>query len=158
LTQCDSRVFRYRTYLLWPPCVADADIIFCPVVSIFLFSSPNLSHRRLDVYHTSTHGVPCGPSANLECRSEMCCARLAGNTGRKKSPSRHGTSLLGYIFATKACIDNRKKNLLNSNVSPICSPNMVNFGLLAAEICWRVWGTLQISTGFASWQRYCTAL
>jgi len=26
-----------------------------------------------------------------------------------------------------------------------------------AEIGWRVWGTLQISTGFASWQRYCTA-
>jgi len=25
--------------------------------SIYLFSSPNLSHRRLDVYHTSTHGV-----------------------------------------------------------------------------------------------------
>ena len=23
----------------------------------FLFSSPNLSGRRLDVYHTSTHGV-----------------------------------------------------------------------------------------------------
>jgi len=31
---------------------------FCHVVSIFfLFSSPNLSRRRLDVYHTSTHGV-----------------------------------------------------------------------------------------------------
>jgi len=30
------------------------------VVSIFLFiffSSPNLSGHRLDVYHTSTHGV-----------------------------------------------------------------------------------------------------
>jgi len=25
----------------------------------------------------------CGPSANLECRSEMCCTRLAGNTWRK---------------------------------------------------------------------------
>jgi len=25
--------------------------------SIFFFSSPNLSGRRLDVYHTSTHGV-----------------------------------------------------------------------------------------------------
>jgi len=25
--------------------------------SIFLFSSPNLSDRRLDVYHTSIHGV-----------------------------------------------------------------------------------------------------
>jgi len=27
--------------------------------------------------------------------------------------------------------------------------------IIAAEICWRVWGTLQISTGFSSWQRYC---
>ena len=35
---------------------------------------------------------------------------------------------------------------------------MVNFGPLAAEIGPVVWGTLQISTGFASWQRYCTAL
>ena len=26
-------------------------------VSFFFFSSPNLSGRRLDVYHTSTHGV-----------------------------------------------------------------------------------------------------
>ena len=35
-------------------------LYFCPVVTIFLsifFSSPNLSGRRLDVYHTSTHGV-----------------------------------------------------------------------------------------------------
>ena len=26
-------------------------------LSIFFYSSPNLSGRRLDVYHTSTHGV-----------------------------------------------------------------------------------------------------
>jgi len=26
----------------------------------YLFSSPNLSRRRLDVYHTSTHGVAIG--------------------------------------------------------------------------------------------------
>ena len=26
-------------------------------LSFFFFSSPNLSGRRLDVYHTSTHGV-----------------------------------------------------------------------------------------------------
>jgi len=48
--------------LLWPPCVADADIIFLPCgffpSSIFFFySSPNLSGRRLDAYQTSTHGV-----------------------------------------------------------------------------------------------------
>ena len=36
-------------------------LYFCPVISIFFYllfySSPNLSGRRLDVYHTSTHGV-----------------------------------------------------------------------------------------------------
>ena len=34
---------------------------------------------------------------------------------------------------------------------------MVNFGLLSAEILSLVWAPLQISTGFASWQHYCTA-
>jgi len=29
----------------------------------------------------------CGPSANLECRSEMCCAWLAGNAGTKSLPN-----------------------------------------------------------------------
>jgi len=38
---------------------ADVDIICLSCVSaIFFFSSPVLSGRRLDVYHTSTHGVP----------------------------------------------------------------------------------------------------
>jgi len=33
-------------------------LYFCPVVSSFLlFSSPNVSRCRLDVYHTLTHGV-----------------------------------------------------------------------------------------------------
>jgi len=52
----------------------------------------------------------------------------------------HRTNLSGYIFATKARIDNRKK-ILNSNISPTCPHNMVNFCPLTAEICWRVWGT-----------------
>jgi len=46
--------------LLWPPCVVDADIQFYPLWLLsffFLFSSPNLSSRRLDVYHASTHDV-----------------------------------------------------------------------------------------------------
>jgi len=55
----------------------------------------------------------CGLSANLRCRSETCCTGLAENTGRKsrqKSPSgRHRTTFSGYIFATRALIDNRKK-------------------------------------------------
>jgi len=43
----------------------------------------------------------------------MCCTRLAGNTGRKNDakiiiwdPTQ---LLLGYTFATEACIDNQKK-------------------------------------------------
>jgi len=75
----------------------------------------------------------------------MCCTRLTGNAGRKKMgknlPSgHHRTTLSGYICATKAHIDNWK-NLLNSNISPTCLHNMVNFGPLAAEIISLVWGT-----------------
>jgi len=45
----------------------------------------------------------------------------------KKSPSaHHRTTLSGYIFVTKARIDNRKKNLLSSNISSRCPHNMVN--------------------------------
>ena len=46
--------------LLWSPYVIGQTIIFLPcdfyLLSSF-FSSPNLSGPRLDVYHTSTHGV-----------------------------------------------------------------------------------------------------
>jgi len=36
--------------------------------------------------------------------------RLAGNAGSKNLPSaHHRATLSGYIFATKACIDNQKK-------------------------------------------------
>ena len=50
--------------LLWSPYVIRQTIIFLPcdfyLLSFypsFFYSSPNLSGRRLDVYHTSTHGV-----------------------------------------------------------------------------------------------------
>jgi len=60
----------------------------------------------------------------------------------QKSPSGHNpTTLLGYIFTTMACIDNRKKNLLRSNSSSTCPHKLVNFGPLAAEIVLLVWGT-----------------
>jgi len=47
--------------LLWSPYVIGQTIIFSScsffLLSSIFFSSPNLSGRRLDVYHTSTHGV-----------------------------------------------------------------------------------------------------
>jgi len=65
-------------------------------------------------------------------------------------------NLSRYIFVTKARIDNRKK-IVKQQYPPTCTYNMVNFGLLASEIVSLVWGTHVISTGFASWQHYCTA-
>jgi len=86
-------------------------LYFRPVVSsfFFFFASPIRIRRILDVYHTSFH-TWCGLSANLECRSEMCCTRLAENTGRKKKFAiwAHRTTFSGCVLATKACIDNRK--------------------------------------------------
>ena len=104
----------------------------------------------------------CGLSANLGCRSQTCCTRLAANTGRKKvskkSPSAHRSKTLsGYIFATKH-VSTIGNNLFSSSISSRCPRNMVNVGLLKAEIGPVVWGTPLISMAFASWQRYCTAV
>jgi len=117
-------------------------LYFCPwfLLSSILFflSSPILSRRRLDVYHFHTW---CGLSANLGCRSETCCTQLAGNAGCKNSPSvRHHTNLSGSVFVTKVHIYNWKK-LVKQQYLPKCPHNMVNFGPLPTEICWRVWGT-----------------
>ena len=45
--------------LLWPPYVIGQAIILlpCDFYLSFFFSSPNLSGRILDVYHTSAHSV-----------------------------------------------------------------------------------------------------
>ena len=70
--------------LLWLPCIADADIIFLPCGFFFLSCSFFLAYSRpsqigcLPYLHTW-----CGLSANLGCKSEMCCTRLAENTARK---------------------------------------------------------------------------
>ena len=77
------------------------------------------------------------------------CCKYRTQKSRQKSPSgHHRTTFLGYIFATKACIDNRKRNLLSSNISSTCPHNMVNFGPLAAEILSLVWGTPANFNGF----------
>jgi len=56
--------------------------------------------------------------------------------------------MLCYIFATKACIDNWKKNLLNSNTFSTYPHSMMHFGPIMAENCWRVWGTPANFNGF----------
>jgi len=76
------------------------------------------------------------------------CKYKTQKIAKNSSCGHHRTTLLGYIFASKARIDNREKNMLNSNISPTRPYSMVKFGPLAAEIVWLVSGTQQISTGF----------
>ena len=82
----------------------------------------------------------------------MCCTRLAGNEGSKKSPKirrlRTIAQLCRVISSQSRHVLTIVKNLLNRNVSPTCPHSMVNFGPLAAEICWRVWGTPANFNGF----------
>jgi len=93
-----------------------------------------------------------GLSANLECRSEMCCTRLTGNAGPKKLPK---IGYLGTIAQLCQAISSQLrhvstigKNLLSSNISSTCPHNMANFGPLSAEIISLVWGTPANFNGF----------
>jgi len=88
----------------------------------------------------------------------MCCTWLAGNAGSKKSPKiaiwapLHNS--VGLYLRNKGTYQQSEKNLLSSNMSSRCPHNMVNFGLLAAEIGLPVWGTPANFNGF----RVLTAL
>ena len=71
--------------------------------------------------------------------SEMCCTRLAARTIAQicrtvSSQPRHVLTI--------------EKNLLNIDTASTCSHDIVNFGLLTAEICWRVCGTPANFNGF----------
>jgi len=70
----------------------------------------------------------------------MWCTWLAENTGRKKiAISAPSHNFVGLCIRNKGTYRQSEKNPLSSNISSTCPHNMVNFGPLAAEICWRVW-------------------
>jgi len=126
---------RYKFSYLWSPYGIGQTIIFSSygffLSSIFyLFSSPNLSRRTLDVYHTSTHE----------------------NTGRQKVAKNHhlGTiaQLCRAISSQPRHVSTIGKKLVNQQYVLQMFHNMVNIGPLAAEICWRVWCTPAHFNGF----------
>jgi len=107
-------------------------LYFHPVVSSFyiLLFFPRLisavAYSMLPYFHTW-----CGLSANLGCRSEMCCMRLAENTGRKKSLNicnlRPIAQLCQSISSQLRHVSTMRKNFLNSNISSTPPHNMANF-------------------------------
>jgi len=104
-----------------------------------LFSSSNPNGRRLDAWY--------GPSANLECRSEMCCrpTQLAGNAGsqnRQKfaiaiwAPSHNFVEIVGIYLCNEGTYRQSEKKLVKQQYLPTCPSlyNMAKFGLLVPEI------------------------
>ena len=77
---------HFENCYLWPPYVIGQAIIFL-LCGFFLLSSffPRLISAVADGYLPYFH-IWYDLSANLRCRSETCCTRLAENTGRKNSP------------------------------------------------------------------------
>ena len=127
---------------------ADHYIFMLFLLSSFFFfiSSPNLSGRRLDVYHTLAHGVAL---VRIQNAGLKCAAR--GSLQIQDAKNRHiGTiaQLCRAISSQLRHVSTIGKNLLSINTSSTCPGNMVNFGLLTAEIFWRVWGTPANFNGF----------
>ena len=126
-------------------------------LSFFLACSEPSQIGCLPYFHTW-----CGLSANLGCRSETCCTQLAENTGCGKSPKicHLGTvvQLCWAISLQLRHVSTIGKNLLNTNISPTCPYNMMNFGPLVAEIVSLVWGTPANFNGFCLWAAllHCT--
>jgi len=58
----------------------------------------------------------CGPSVNLECRSETCCTRLAENTARKKSPK---SCHLGTIAQLCRAISSQLRHVSTIGKKPV---------------------------------------
>ena len=104
-----NRAYHY-IFVLW----------FLLSSSSFFLSSTNVRRRTLNVCITSTHGVALVRISDAGLKhAAHGSLQIQDPKNHQNSPSvHHRTTLSGYIFAIKARIDNRKKNLLSSNVSP----------------------------------------
>ena len=111
--QCCPQIFpvpHLRNYSR--PMEYSRPLYFCPVVSssssfffffFFLAYSQPSQIGCLPYFHTW-----CGLSANLGCRSETCCLRLAENTGRKKVAKNR---YLGTIAQLRRAISSHLRHL-----------------------------------------------
>ena len=100
------------------------------------------------------------PSANLECMPEMWCTRLARNIGCKNdSKNRHLRTIAQIFRAVSSQLRHISiiKKLVKQQYLLHMSPQ---YGERRSSSGWGRFGSWghprQISTGFASWLRYCT--
>jgi len=136
---------------LWSPYVIGQTIIFLAcgfyLSFFFFFSSPNLSSQRLDVYHTSTHSVALVRISRMHVWNVLHAACWKYRT-QKIAILAPSDNFVGLYLRSWGMYRQSDKNFSSSNMSSTRPHNMVNFGLLIAEICWRVWGTPANFNGF----------
>jgi len=112
--------------------------IFFYILSFFLAKSQRSEIGCLPYFDTW-----CGPNANLECRSETCCTRLAEIQDAKSRQNRNlGTiaQLCPAISLQLRHISTIGKKLLSSNISSTCPPQ---YGELRPTSGWDRSGSLR---------------
>jgi len=118
--------------LLWSPYGIGQTIIFLPCGFFLLLSFffPRLISAADWMSTILPHVVWPYCKFGMQVWNVLQAAEWKYRTQKwcKKSPSEHHRRAIssGYIFATKTCIDNWKRNLLSSSISSRCPYNMVN--------------------------------
>ena len=145
------------SHLLRPPYVIGQANIFLPCgfyLSFFLlslFSSPNLSGRRLDVYHTSAPGVTLVRIWNADMKYAARGLLKIQNAKMTQKiaicASSHNFVWL-YLSSQLRHVTTIGKKLVKQRNLPTCPHNMGNFGPLATEIGSVVWETPANFNGF----------
>ena len=127
---------------LWSPYGIGRPYIFS-CCSLFFFFFPRLISAAADwMFAILPHVCP-------QCEFKMQVWNLLHaarwkhrtQTSRQKSTSGHHHKNCRAIYSQRRHVSTIRKKLLSSNMSSTCPHNMVNFGLLAAEIGLPVWGT-----------------
>ena len=135
-------------WLLWPPSRAGHYILLLWFLSSFFlfFSLPVLSGRRLDVYHAYTHDV-----ALVQIWNACLKCAVRGSVTIQDVKIRHLCTITQLCQAISSQLRHAltiRKELVKQQCLLPMSSNIVNFGPLVAEICFRVWGTPANFNGF----------
>ena len=92
------------------------------------------------------------PYANLECRSEMCCSRLAANTGRKNVAKNRNLCTIAQLCRAMSSqlrhVSTIGKKVVKQQYLLYMCPQYGELSPLAAEIVSLVWGTPANFNGF----------
>ena len=118
----------YFDHLLWPPCVADADIIFLPCGFYLSFFFPRLisavgdwmstilPHSGVVLVRIQNAGLKCAARGSLKIQD----AEKSPSLGTIAPLCRAISSQLRHVLTIG-------KNLLSTNMSSTCPHNIVNF-------------------------------